>query len=135
MGNEQQRPFNDPSHPSWYSEPGGPAPQNPYAAQAPQQQAHPGVYPGAYPAAEPKTLSIVALVLGIVGLVTGGFLLLPQIGAIVVGHIALRREPEGRGMAIAGLVLGYLVVVLGLVLLLLLVLFLPVMSAMSGDFT
>jgi len=37
-----------------------------------------------------------------------GWLLLPQFAAIITGHMALRREPSGRGMSITGLVLGYL---------------------------
>ena len=31
----------------------------------------------------------------------------PQLAAVILGHLALRREPAGRGMAIAGLVMGY----------------------------
>ncbi|MET3205114.1 CHASE2 domain-containing sensor protein [Arthrobacter sp. UYEF6] len=34
--------------------------------------------------------------------------MIPQIAAIITGHLALRREPSGKGMAITGLVLGYL---------------------------
>lgn len=55
-----------------------------------------------------NVLSIVSLVAGIVALLSGGMMLVPQLGAIVCGHLALKREPHGRGMAIFGLVLGYL---------------------------
>ncbi|MET3351010.1 UNVERIFIED_ORG: hypothetical protein ABID57_002716 [Arthrobacter sp. UYEF1] len=34
--------------------------------------------------------------------------MIPQIAAIITGHLALRRDPSGKGMAITGLVLGYL---------------------------
>jgi biotin transporter BioY len=34
--------------------------------------------------------------------------MIPQIAAIITGHLALRREPSGKGMSITGLVLGYL---------------------------
>lgn len=57
--------------------------------------------------AEPKILSIASMVCGIASVIMG-WLLLPQIAAIATGHMALKREPGGRGMAIAGLVLGYL---------------------------
>lgn len=57
--------------------------------------------------AEPKTLSIASMVCGIASVIMG-FLLLPQVAAIVTGHMALKREPSGKGMSITGLVLGYL---------------------------
>jgi hypothetical protein len=64
--------------------------------------------PGYYNApAQPKALSIASLCCGIAALVGFGFFLLPQIAAVILGHMALSREPAGRGMAIAGLVLGY----------------------------
>ena len=56
---------------------------------------------------EPKTLSIASMVCGIASVIMG-WLMLPQIAAIATGHLALRREPSGRGMSITGLVLGYL---------------------------
>ena len=38
----------------------------------------------------------------------GGFtFLLPPIVGVVLGHLGLKREPHGRGMAIAGLVMNY----------------------------
>lgn len=70
----------------------------------------------------PRGLSITAMVLGIVGLVgsfIGGGLL--SIGAVIFGHIGLRKEPAGRGMAIAGLVTGYIGVGLGLIFLIFIV--------------
>ncbi|TQJ34798.1 DUF4190 domain-containing protein [Arthrobacter sp. SLBN-122] len=57
--------------------------------------------------AEAKTLSIASMVCGIASVLMG-WLLLPQFAAIITGHLALRREPSGRGMSITGLVLGYL---------------------------
>ena len=61
------------------------------------------------PAAPSSTLSVLALVFGIVGLVFSSFLLglLPAIGGVILGHLALKREPHARGMAIAGLSTGY----------------------------
>ena len=57
--------------------------------------------------AEPKTLSIASMVCGIASVIMG-WLLLPQIAAIITGHLALKREPSGKGMSFTGLVLGYL---------------------------
>ncbi|MET3810047.1 DUF4190 domain-containing protein [Arthrobacter sp. UYEF3] len=57
--------------------------------------------------AAPKVLSIASLCCGIASLMGFGFFLLPQVAAVVLGHLALNREPGGKGTAIAGLVLGY----------------------------
>lgn len=59
------------------------------------------------PAQQPKGLSIASMVLGISSVILG-WLMIPQIAAIITGHLALGREPAGKGMSIAGLVLGYL---------------------------
>lgn len=60
--------------------------------------------------AAPKTLSIASLCCGVASFLGFGFFLLPQLAAVVLGHLALNREPAGRGMAIAGLVLGYVAI-------------------------
>jgi hypothetical protein len=99
-----------------YGQPPSPDSQGPYnQAASPYGQASPynqaaGPYsqPGYYGVpAEPKTLSIASMVCGIASVIMG-FLLLPQVAAIVTGHMALKREPSGKGMSITGLVLGYL---------------------------
>ena len=107
--------------------PAGPyaTPANPYVAPA-ATPAVPGAYQpvptspppaaltpytttGAAYAYAPRTnsLAITSLVLSLVGLVTW----ITAIGGVITGHIALRqigRTGEGgRGMAIAGLVVGY----------------------------
>lgn len=78
------------------------------------------------PAAAPTYVSAPVVptnVLAIVSLVTGllGFTFAPFIGslaAVITGHLALNQikhtTEQGRGMAVAGLILGY--VVLGLIL-------------------
>jgi hypothetical protein len=90
--------------------------QQPYGQQygGPAQYGQPGTPFNAYgqPAyyglpPEPKGLSIASLCCGIAAFIGLGFFLLPQLAAVILGHMALRREPSGRGMAIAGLVLGY----------------------------
>lgn len=83
-----------------------PYPAQPQAYPAPQPQ--PYGYAQQYPAAAPtNTLAIVALILGFV---------LP-LGGIICGHIALsqikRTGENGRGLALAGTVLGYVFVGLG----------------------
>lgn len=76
-----------------------------------------GLAPAAYiPYSAPPTsgLAICSLVCGICGLVT--CLLIPGIPAVICGHMALStiaKSPvpiAGRGLAIAGLVTGYLAV-------------------------
>jgi hypothetical protein len=87
-----------------YTQPGGPyGPPSTYAQPNPYGQ--PAYY--GMPAAEPKGLSITSMVCGISSVLLGWFLL-PQLAAIITGHLALGREPAGKGMSIAGLVLGYL---------------------------
>jgi hypothetical protein len=53
-------------------------------------------------------MSIASLVCGLTSVFLGWFFLLPQLAAIILGHLALRREPSGKGMSITGLALGYL---------------------------
>jgi len=74
-----------------------------------------------------STLAVVSLVAGL-----AGWTIAPWIGslvAIVTGHMArseLRRDPqglEGNGFAVAGLVLGYAMIVLSLLSILAIVLF------------
>lgn len=73
----------------------------------------PGVAGKAVPVAPTSGLAVAALVCGAAGLLT----FVSCIPAIILGHMALaqirktRPEPEGKGMAIAGLVLGYLMLV------------------------
>ena len=129
-GTENRPPFNDPQHPGWYPDPNAgravpqppPLPEaaTPYSYQpGPGAQPYTGQQPYGgpdynqpmyyTPQAQPKGLSIAALVLGIVSVVTFGFMLVPQVLAIVFGHIALGKEPAGRSMALAGLIMGYAV--------------------------
>ena len=113
------------SQPGEYSQPGDqygaayaqpPSPygqgSSPYGQPAYGQPAYgqPAYGQAAYygmPAQQPKGLSIASMVLGISSVMLGWFVV-PQIAAIITGHLALRREPSGKGMSITGLVLGYL---------------------------
>jgi hypothetical protein len=85
---------------------GQPAPGQPYG-----QPVYGQPYPPAY-AAGPRTntLALVSMILSLVGLATG----VTAIGGIVCGHIGLsqikRTGEAGRGMALAGVIVGYVVV-------------------------
>jgi hypothetical protein len=105
QGGYGQNPYESQSQYGAYNQPPSPynQPASPY-----NQPAGPYGQPGYYGVpAEPKTLSIASMVCGIASVIMG-WILLPQIAAIVTGHMALKREPAGKGMSITGLVLGYL---------------------------
>ncbi|MFF1383960.1 DUF4190 domain-containing protein [Arthrobacter sp. NPDC058288] len=94
--------------------PGATYGQPDYGQQPGPYGQHPGPYGTAYGQPsyygmppEPKGLSIASLCCGIAVFIGLGLFILPQIAAVVLGHLALHREPAGRGLAIAGLVLGY----------------------------
>jgi hypothetical protein len=89
-----------------------------------------GQFPYAPPA--PKGLSLASMICGIAVFVGFGFFILPQIAAVVLGHMGLRREPAGRGFAIAGLVMGYVGVALTL---LFLVFFIIAVSSARSPYT
>ena len=92
---------------------------DPYAPPPPAIPAG-GIAPSPYagaPAATPSTLSVLSLVFGIIGLVLSLFLvgLLPAIAGVILGHLALKREPHARVMAVGGLVTGYIGVAISVV--------------------
>jgi hypothetical protein len=64
---------------------------------------------------QPKGASVTAMVLGLVSLFLGFTFVVPIVG-FIFGLVGLNKEPAGRGMAIAGLVLNGLML-LGWVLL------------------
>ncbi|BCW65364.1 hypothetical protein NicSoilB4_01270 [Arthrobacter sp. NicSoilB4] len=108
-----QQPY---STASQYGQPG--TPFNAYG-----QPAYYGVPP------EPKGLSIASLCCGIAAFVGLGFFLLPQLAAVILGHMALKREPAGRGMAIAGLIMGYVGIALTILVIVLIVVGLAIGSS------
>ncbi|XVQ10965.1 DUF4190 domain-containing protein [Spirillospora sp. CA-255316] len=95
---------------------GGYGHSDPYQQPA-QVQHH---YYGGGPPVAPRNngMAITSMVLGIIGVVTCGGVLF-SVGAIIFGHVAqsqIRRTGEqGNGMAVAGLVLGYIFALLGLI--------------------
>ncbi|MGH8160461.1 MAG: DUF4190 domain-containing protein [Rhodanobacter sp.] len=96
-------------------------------------------YQPAYrPASSTSTLAVVSLVFGILS-----WCLVPFIGAIVAvvcGHLArseIRRAPagtviEGDGMAVAGLVLGYIHLAVALLVVIVAILFFGVLFMHAG---
>ena len=88
------------------------------------------------PMRQTSTLAVVSLVFGILG-----WTLLPFLGslvAVVCGHLArgeIRRAQgalEGDGMAVAGLVLGYLVIGLSVLAVMAAILFFGGLAALIG---
>lgn len=75
-----------------------------------------GVYPQ-LPVARTNGLAVASLVLGIVSFFCFGFIFPVPLLAIVFGHLSLDRiarsggAEKGRGLAIAGLVLGWIFIV------------------------
>lgn len=106
-----------------YAPPG--STQNPYPGQPPypgpgvgspgQYQQHQYPQPGYHPRTMEKSnvFGIISLVMGIVGLMTFGAMLVPQLAAVVCGHVSLHREKPRRGFAMAGLIMGYVSLGLG----------------------
>ena len=82
------------------------------APYLPQYGGPPGYYPGA--PVPNSGLAIASMVCGIAGYLTCYFVGILGIPAVICGHMALNRinsspvPVAGRGMAIAGLILGYL---------------------------
>jgi len=88
------------------------------AAAPPVPPVQPGAAPTSTAVVKTEPLAIWSLVLSLLGLFCCGFVL--GIGGVVCGHLALsklQREPQlqGRGLAVAGLIIGYLAVVFWIV--------------------
>jgi len=84
-------------------------PANPYA-QAPNGAAPYG-QPYSPVAAAPKTLSLIGMIAGIVGVVislfSGGFGLIFSIGAVVLGFLGKKREPAAKGFWLTAIITGF----------------------------
>lgn len=95
-------------------------PQSPYGASAPGQPgaAYPNYGTPLYPAPRPASgLAITSLICGIAGILLFWAVvpLIASIVAVITGHMALRQTKQnpaigGRGMAFAGLIMGYIMV-------------------------
>ncbi len=106
----QPYPYGSPAQPYPY---GSPAQPQPYGS-APQPYPYPATAPaygyGYAPSPPTNQMAVIALVLGIVGLVV--LPILASIPAIIVGHMARKQIRErgegGDGMALAGVITGYI---------------------------
>jgi len=121
---------------------GGAYPQqtgHPQQVAYPQQTYAPGPYaPAPYGYAPPpptNTLAIVSLVCSALGLTTG----ITAIAGVICGHLALgqisRSGEQGRGLAIAGIVIGYAVIVLFALIIMGWLLFAAVLVTVPGSST
>lgn len=84
-----------------------PPPASPYQASNPPPP--PSPYYAAGPQKPPTTLSLLAMIFGIVGVLVSccygaGFLF--SLAGVILGHLGLKRE-SARGMALAGVITGY----------------------------
>lgn len=101
----------DPYNPKQPGDPYGQ--QQPYGQPGPYGQQQPMYGYGYPPPVQPKPQqnAIISLVLSCVGFVTCG---VTAIIGVIFGHIAMgkikRGEEEGHGMAVAGLIIGYVVI-------------------------
>ncbi len=80
------------------------------------------------------TITLVAFILGILALVLGCFTGIP---AIICGHIALSKHKlnpalQGRGLALAGLVLGYVITLLVIIVPIVVILMGPGIRGLFG---
>ncbi|WP_112270976.1 DUF4190 domain-containing protein [Lentzea terrae] len=105
-------PYNPKQPGDPYGQQPGQQPGQPYGQPMYGQQPMYGGY--GYPPPPPKsqTNAILALVLSCIGLATCG---VTAIVGVIFGHIAMGRikrgEEDGRGMALAGVIIGYVVIV------------------------
>jgi hypothetical protein len=93
-----ERPWVSPGRPPWAGQ---------YVVQAQPQPS--------------STLAVWALITGVVGVLAGWCLLgLPCVAAVILGHLAVNQTKDGRitgrGMAVAGLVLGYVALIPAVIL-------------------
>jgi len=79
-----------------------------------------------------KTLSLISLIAGIVGLVFGTIF---SIAAIVLGFLGRSREPHAKGFWLTGIILGFVGLVLGFIWIAILVASLGAVGAASGGLT
>jgi hypothetical protein len=101
-------------------------PPPPAPAYVPAGYSAPGYAPayqaGYYAAPQPpRGLAIAALITGIGGAFFSfayGLGLFPSIAAIITGHLARKRQPHAAGMALAGLICGYVGLALSLLVIL-----------------
>ncbi|MDT7745061.1 MAG: hypothetical protein QOE59_4139 [Actinomycetota bacterium] len=116
-----------------YGQPG--YPQSGYGQPAYGQPGYPQPASYGYPgsgAGPTNGLAIVSLVLSLLGL----FFYITAIGGVICGHIARRQIREGHetgdGLALAGLIVGYIVLALGVIFIVFVIIAIVGAAASSG---
>ena len=84
----------------------GPANNQPATTQPPMFQPTPQVY--VHQGNQSTSMSVTSLILGIVSIFMGCLIFLPVIG-VILGFFGIGKEPNGRVMAIIGVILNGLV--------------------------
>lgn len=59
------------------------------------------------PPRESTGLSVASLVLGILSMLGFAAIILVPLAGVITGHMAYRREPQSRGLALAGLITSW----------------------------
>ena len=110
-------------------------PQSGYGQPAYGQPGYPQSASSGYPGSATGAtngLAIVSLVLSLLGL----FFYITAIGGVICGHIARRQIREGHesgdGLALAGLIVGYIILALGVVFIVFIVIAIAGAAASSG---
>jgi peptidyl-prolyl cis-trans isomerase B (cyclophilin B) len=101
-----------------------------YAGQPQAGQPYAGQPYGFQQSAPPmNTLAVVSFVLSLASLFTG----ITAIGGVITGHIALRQIRErgegGRGFALAGTIIGWALIAIGVLAIVLAVIFIVILGA------
>ena len=125
-------PYAPPADAAAPSYPTAPPTYTPASPQAPYGQAP---YVGS-PAGPPRGLSLTSMILGIVGILFGGFGLLISIAAVITGHLGQRRQPYAKPFWLTGIITGYVGILIGLVVtgFIIFAIVLAATSGSSGDY-
>lgn len=85
----------------------------------------------------PRGFSLTSMILGLTSLILVGFMIVPQIVGIVLGHIGLRKEsPQGRAFSITGLITNYLALLIwGVIYAFYIFFFAMIMSDVGTDYS
>lgn len=67
----------------------------------------PPAAPAPAPAGPPKTLSIISMIAGILGIVTFGWAGIFSIAAVILGFMGKSKEPAAKGFWLTGIITGF----------------------------
>ncbi|WP_150307910.1 DUF4190 domain-containing protein [Planctomonas psychrotolerans] len=114
---------------SGYGAPGGASPYGAPAGASPYGSPY-GAAQGA-PSGDKKTLSLISMITGIVGVVAFGWFLPASIAAVILGFMGKKREPGAKGFWLTGIITGF--VGIALTILVVGVVILAIVAAASVD--